>query len=731
MWHRAGDVARDVTRDAGRRLWSVLGCERDRWVLWSAVGFGLGIGVYFAIRFEPPLWFGLLVTVAMLILVLVPGWRRAAITIPACAIAIVAAGFTAAQVRTAVVETPLLERRVGPAIVTGRIERFEYLSAGARIVIADLTVERLAPSSTPRRVRMSLRGLQPAMQAGDIVRVRGVLMPLPAPSAPGAFDFQRQSYYQGLGAVGYAYGRASVVSEATGREGAPAAVARLRQRIGERIQDHLQGATGAIAVALMTGARGEIPKPVMTSIRESGLAHLLAISGLHMGLMAGVLFTASRALLALVPVIALRFPIKKIAAVTAIAGAAAYAALSGATIPTQRALLMVGLVMVAVLLDRRGLSMRAVAWAAIIILCVSPESLVTASFQLSFAAVVALIAVYEAIHDLRQRRGSGPPSGPSRVMLYLGGVALTTLVAGAATAPFAAFHFNQFAGYGLAANLVAVPITALWVMPWAVAAFVLMPIGLEAVALTPMGWGIDLVVQVAGAVSSWPGAVSPVPAMPGWAIVLVALGGLWLCLWRTAWRCFGVLVIAVGLSSIVIVRPPDLLVNAEGTLVAVRSGEGHLRFSTSRGDRFARETWLRRYAHEAEVSAWPQTGHSDDGSIGCDSLGCVVRVAGHVVAITRRPEAVAEDCRAADIMLSLVPVSEPCQAPRVVIDRSALWHHGAHAIWLSNGWLANGWLTNGLRGSGPPRKSRIVVKSVNELRGGRPWVVRPEPGSNG
>jgi competence protein ComEC len=601
--------------------------------------------------------------------------------------------------------------------VTGRIARFEYLTGGARVVLADPTVEGLAPSQTPERVRISLRGVvQPVMQAGDIVRLRGVLMPLPAPSAPGGFDFQRQSYYQGLGAVGFAYGRASVVSEATGAEGAAAAIARLRQRIGERIQDHLKDATGAVAVALMTGERGEIPKSVMTSIRESGLAHLLAISGLHMGLMAGVLFTASRALLALVPAAALRFPIKKIAAVVALAGAAAYAALSGASVPTQRALLMVGLVMLAVMLDRRGLSMRAVAWAAIIILWLSPESLLTASFQLSFAAVVALIAVYEAVRDMRRRRGLGPPSGTSRAVLYLGGVALTTLVAGAATAPFAAFHFNQFAGYGLAANLVAVPITALWVMPWAVAAFALMPLGLENLALTPMGWGIDLVIRVALAVSSWPGAVSRVPSMPVGSIVLVTVGGLWLCLWRTTWRCFGVVLIAAGLSGIFLVRPPDLLISAEGSLIAVRNGEGQLRFSTARGDRFARETWLRRYAQEEDGASWPQQGHSDDGMIGCDSLGCIVRIEGHTVAVTRGFEAVAEDCRNADIMLSLVSVATPCPRPRVVIDRPALARGGAHAIWLSAGWSGN---------------NRITVKSVNALRGERPWVVRPEPERRG
>lgn len=697
----------------GPFLGSVLGAERDRWVLWSAVGFGIGIGIYFSLRFEPAPWFGPLLTAVMMAILVLPGRRSSAVGVAAGALAIVAAGFTVAQVRTATVDTPLLERRIGPVAVSGQIERVESRLEDTRIIMTDVSIERLASTKTPRRVRISLRGLQPRMQAGDLVRLRGVLMPLPAPNTPGGFDFQRQSYFEGLGGLGFAYGQATVVREAAGADSMAATIARLRQRVTERIQDHLQGPTGAIAAALMTGERGEISKAVMTSIRDSGLAHLLAISGLHMGLMAGVLFTASRALLALIPVVALRFPIKKYAAVIAIAGAAAYAALSGATIPTQRALLMVGLVMLAVILDRRAVSMRTVAWAAIIILCLSPESLLTASFQLSFAAVVALVATYEAVRDARRRRGQAPPSGAARAVLYLGGVALTTLVAGAATAPFVAFHFNQYTVYGLAANLVAVPITTLWIMPWAVAAFVLMPVGLEALALTPMGWGIDLVIRVAAAVSSWPGAVSQVPAMPGWSIVSITIGGLWLCLWQRPWRHLGFVLIAIGLGSVILIRPPDLLIDGEGSLIAIRAGSGDFQFSTLRSNRFVREAWLRRYAEKGEDSPWPQQGHSEDGTLGCDSLGCVVRLDTLLVAVIRRPEAVAEDCQSADILLSLVPVIVPCPRPRVIIDRRILARDGAHAIWLSR-----------------VGEHRITVKSVNAVRGERPWTVRPRTWSS-
>ena len=266
----------------------------------------------------------------------------------------------------------------------------------------------------------------------------------------------------------------------------------MRQTITTKIRAVLKGVSGTIAAALMTGERSAIPEDVMTAIRDSGLAHLLAISGLHIGLVAGIIFFGARGLLALIPPLALRFPIKKWAALAAIAGAFAYAFIAGATVQTQRALLMVGMVLVAVILDRRGLSIRLVAWAALAILVVAPESLLGPSFQISFAAVTALIATYETLSERRQYREyehSRLPPWVREAMFYLAGVALTTLIAGVATAPFAIFHFNRFAGYGLAANLIAVPVTALWVMPWAMAAFLLMLFGFEAAALTPMGWG--------------------------------------------------------------------------------------------------------------------------------------------------------------------------------------------------------------------------------------------------
>lgn len=684
------------------RLADALAAERERWVLWLPVAVGLGIGFYFALPMEPPWWPAVAALVAIVV-GLVTARRRPGLRLLAIGLAAVVAGFVGAQARTLVVEAPILEKRIGPLTVEGRIVEVEPLGRGRRVLLDDLDLAGMAADERPRRARIRVAG-EPPLAPGNRIRIRAVLSPPPAPAQPGAFDFQRQSYFRGLGAVGFAMGRPQVMT-ADGEGSAALAVATVRQRIGERVSGGIAGPAGAMARALMTGERGAIPEDVLAAMRDSGLAHLLAISGLHIGLVAGILFVGLRAALALMPPVALRYPIKKWAAAAALPGAAAYALVSGATVPTQRAFLMLGLVLLAVLLDRRGLSIRTVAWAALSILLVQPESLLGASFQLSFAAVIALIAVYEEIAGRRYRDDRRPRGWPWKILLYVGGVALSSLIAGAATTPFALYHFNRLAAFGVAANLVAVPLTALWIMPWAVVAFALMPFDLEALALAPMGWGVEAVIAVAREVAAWPGAVTLLPAMPAVGLFAVAMGGLWLALWRGRWRYWGVVGVVVGLASGAWVRPPDVMVDDSGRLMAVRGADGALAVSSRRLGRFDAEVWLRRSGQEEAPALWPAAGTPGDGSLACDALGCIYRTAGHTIALVRDEGALADDCRLADVVVASVPVRRPCPSATVVIDRFDLWREGAHALWLA---------ADGVR-----------VENVNGVRGDRPWVVRP------
>jgi len=482
------------------------------------------------------------------------------------------------------------------------------------------------------------------------------------------------------------------------------AVESLRATVTARIRAALPGSEGAIAAALITGETHAIPPQQAGAFRDAGLAHILVIAGLHMGMLAGITFFALRAIFALIPALALRYPTKKWAAGGTLIVIAAYMLLSGATVSSRRAFIMTGLALLAIMVDRLSLSARTVAYAALLIMLMTPESVAGPSFQMSFAAVAALIAFYEAMRE-PLRRWHAHAGVWRRAMLYLLGITFTTVVTTLATMPFTIYHFNRFPLYSVVANALAVPITGFWIMPWALVACLLMPFGAEALALKPMAWGIDAVAAIAQGVTASPGAVFNVPSMPAAGLLLVALGGLWLCIWLGRWRWLGVAPIAAGYLTLCFVRPPDVIIAGDSREVAVRAADGRYLFSRSGRSNFAEEVWVRRAAAEAGPS-WPRSGSSADGSLDCDAQGCLYRTRGRVVALIREEDALARDCRTADLVVSPVPARRFCRR-RLIIDRIDTWKRGGHAVWLD----ADG----------------IVIETVSDWRGVRPWSPVPQP----
>ena len=361
--------------------------ERERWVVWLPVIFASGIAVYSGLKDEPRPWIGAAAMASMAVAWAGARWKMASVptglSYTLLAFGVAAAGFTAAQTRTADVVAPMLSKRIGPTTVVGQVSYLETFPARSRVTLKSPRISGTPPYQTPARARIRLRGDQPDYLPGDWVRLRAILAPPSPPAAPGAFDFQRQSYFRGLGAVGFSLGRGEIVArtQLSGFDSLALSIAHLRQDITGKIMTALGQPLGGVAAALMTGERSAVAPEIMQALRDSGLAHLLSISGLHIGLVAGILFTSLRAVLAAIQNLALRHPIKKWAASAALAGALAYALIAGATLPTQRAFLMAGLALLAVILDRRGLSIRSVAWAALAILLVQPESLLGGKFS--------------------------------------------------------------------------------------------------------------------------------------------------------------------------------------------------------------------------------------------------------------------------------------------------------------------------------------------------------------
>ncbi len=680
------------------RIVPALMAERDRWPLWLPVFLGLGIALYFAAPSEPPWWLGGTALAGTLVLVWV-GRKRPAILLAAVALLAVALGLFAAQMRALRVAAPVLERPTGVVRLLGTVAEIEAMAGGGqRVTLDDVAVE--VEGTRPTRVRLRLRDDAP-LRVGSRVALDAQLIPPPQPSAPGAFDFARHAWFLGLGAIGSARGVPEVLEEQA-RGGVITALNDLRNRISRRIISLLPAdGTGAVAAALVTGETAAIPRRVLDDYRDSGLAHILSISGLHMSLAAGLVFFVVRGGLALVPAVALRRPIKKWAAAVALLTTFFYMMLAGAPVPAQRSFLMTGIVLVAVLLDRVALSMRLVAWAAAAVLLVAPESLVGPSFQMSFAAVAALIAAYEMLAPRLAAWRAGHPGWLAAGGHYVLGVVLSTLIAGSATALYGAYHFNRFAVWSVLSNAVAVPLSGI-AMPFAALGLLLMPLGLDHWAWVPMGWAVAAINGVAAAVARWPAAALTLPVLPLWGMLAFTLGFCWLLLWRGRWRLWGLVPMVLGLGGMALERPPDILVDGRGTSMAVRTADGGLLIN--RGGRILRETWERR-AGPLASERWPRKGRSNDGRLACDALGCVYRVDALRVALVREDEGIEAACAGARVVVSAVPLRDACRSASVVVDRFDLWRRGAHALWLT---------ADGAR-----------VESVAEWQGDRPWAHRP------
>lgn len=693
------------------RLVSSLGdrlmAERERWPLWLPPFLGCGIGFYFTLSFEPPLWLGPL---AALLLGLGAALARHRLGLFMVLVGFCSAttGFATAQIRAYALAAPVVERPTGALILEGMISEVEMLPTGGMRV----TLERLALDRDdvviPAKARINVKPGGPNLTAGQRIRIRAMLMPPPQPAMPGAFDFARFSWFRQFGAVGTGLGQAEILEggEAAGwHAGFTVAVNDLRHAITARILAVLPGDRGAVAAALTTGDQMPITQPMMVAYRDSGLAHILSISGLHITMAAGLVFVGLRSLMALIPALALRYPIKKWSAALAIAFAWFYTLLAGSPVPALRSFYMTGLILVAVLLDRMALSMRLVAWAGMAIMLYSPEEMIGPSFQMSFAAVVALIAAYE---ELTPRQGAWKQAHPGflpEAGLYVFGVVMSTLIAGTATAVYGIYHFNRFAVWSVAANMIAVPLTGFWVMPWALLMFLLLPLGLERFALIPLGWGVEAVNWVAVWVASWPSSAITLPILPLWALVCFTLGLSWLCVWRKSWRLWGLVPMAVALASMAFARPPDLLVDGRGDAMAVRTLEGRLLLN-GKGGRILKDTWSRRAGPEAP-ERWPKKSSSRDGRLRCDPLGCVWRMEGRVVALIRDEDNPEKACDGADVVISSVPLRGACRGPKVIVDRFDLWRRGPHALWF-----------------GP---EGVRVETVAQWQGDRPWSWHPHP----
>lgn len=662
---------------------ALLDSQRGALMPWAAVALGGGIALWFALPVEPSV--ALLRALGALALLLAcaalaAGPARAP---PLWALALVAAGFALAGERGHRVAAPVLERPVYTA-VEGRILKVDRSQSDRpRLLLGDVRLPGRPAETTPRHVRISLHAPQEYADPvpGLHVAITARLFPPSGPAEPGGYDFQRHAWFMGLGATGYARLPLMVLAEPA-PAGPAERLAILRADLSAAIRARMSERAGPFAAAILVGDRAWLDRQALADLRASNLAHLLAISGLHMGLVTGLAFFVFRFGLALWPRAALRLPLKRIAACAALVVAAGYLALSGASVATQRAFVMAAVVLVAVLAGRRALSARSVAVAALVVLLIRPESVVEPGFQMSFAATLALVAAFGALRD-RAGGAEGPSRADGAALRWIGALVISSTVAGLATAPFAAAHFNHSAPYGLIANLLSVPVMGMVVMPGAMVAAALAPLGLEGPGLAVADAGIRWILAVAERVAGLEGASRPVAAAAPHALPLAALGGLVLCLWQGAGRWAGAGLMALALLTWTGPGRPALLLSAEGTLAGLLGPEGRA-LSRPRGQGFVAEYWLRGDgdgAAQDEAAARP--GFVRDGEALIATLGAV----GPSVALVEGPRPSAETlaalCATHAVVIARAPI--PPGGPCLALDPERRAGQGAIALGLRGG----------------------------------------------
>jgi competence protein ComEC len=637
---------------------------------WVPVSIGTGVGLWFALPWEPGVWFYALVAITLCAGVALRLWGPELSHAPAVVLFCLSLGALAAGARAHALNAPTLDfRYYGP--ITGRIVDIDRSQTDAlRLLLDQVVLDDTAVERTPVRVRVSLQGDWPLTpwQPGQIVMTTGHLSAPPGPTEPGAFDFRRMAYFDQLGAVGYTRTPVMLWAEPVGQA---QIVGRWRTYLSNAIMAALPGDSGAFASGVMTGDRSGLSLDAVAALRDSSLAHLLAISGMNMAFLTAFVFGLLRYGIALVPPIALRVNSKKAAAVVALGVAFFYLLLSGSNVATERAFIMVTVMLGAILLDRRALTLRSVSLSAVLILIWQPESLLEPGFQMSYAATVALIAGFGAV-DRQVMRQKLP-----RWAIPVFTLVLSSLLGGFATAPYAAAHFNRFAEYGLLANLLTVPVMGAIVMPAGAVAALLAPVGLAGPALWVMDMGSRWILFIAHWIAGLDGSVTAIPSPGPWVLPLVTLGGIWVIVWkgRGRWLGFAPLVTALGLW--IVADRPIALIDEAGGMVGVMGPSGRA-LSAPKGAGFSVKNWL-----ENDGDLIGQEGAAErEGFAGPKGARSFQLAGWSGVVLTG--QAAADSVPDACASMSLVVIADWIeQTPDgcLVLDKGKLAETGAIAIW--------------------------------------------------
>ncbi|MEE1656478.1 ComEC/Rec2 family competence protein [Microvirga sp. CF3062] len=696
--------------------------EQRRLFPWIPVCFGVGILLFFQADGAPALW-APLGAFAVCGVAGIALRRNMTVLVAMIALSAVFAGFSAGVIRTRIVAAPALTR-ITITTIKGSVEAVEDREEGQRLLIRIIEMKDVAETERPRLVRVSVRA-GAGLTAGQFVTGTARLLPPPEAAWPGGYDFARDAYYKGIGAVGSMVGQVRRVVDPPKLPDwslqVAAQVDEARNALTQRIATSIGGAAGGVGAALVTGKRGLIPEATNDILRGAGIYHIVSISGLHMVLAAGTFFWLVRSFLSLGSTIALLWPVKKIAAVAAMIGATIYCIFSGSDVATERSLIMTLVMFGAVLVDRPALSIRNLSIAALIVLAREPEALLGPSFQMSFGAVAAMMAL---VPLMQRKPGDGTPTTilergfrwVGRVML---GLVTTTLVASIATAPFAAYHFQSLNPYGLIGNALALPLVSVVVMPSAVLGVLAYPFGLDRPIWQVMGAAVEQVLAVSTWVGSFSGSTMVVPALSIGALAFLSLSLLVMAIPASSLRWIALLPAGIGLAFTTVPDRYDIFIDREGAGAAIRGARGQLTL-VGRPSGFVTEQWMR---------ADGDARNADDASLRrearCDSAGCIVIAGdGRRIAFVQDYAAFEEDCRRANVIVTRLQAPPTCRRP-FIVDGAALKERGATTLRFSPDTVEVTSVRKGREAMAWPDSRSIPTDGV--LAQGRPRPARPVP----
>ncbi len=675
--------------------------QKDRLFLWMPVAFGLGITAYFTWPFEAGLaWTAFFMLLLFFVMIKLYKkhhdnlfWFLSYLF--GFFMILVFGGFLTAQIGTLRVGTPILEKSLKFANVQGDVEHVEPLNGkrGSRVLLSNLNIDELEKDDTPKKVRITFRK-DDGIKAGQRIKTLANLSPPSRAVLPNAYNFRRHLFFEGIGAVGYSYKPATVLKDNQNN----VFFENMRTHINQTIGAQSGAVTAGIMTALITGARGEIAAEDNDAMRDSGLYHLLSISGSHVSMVAGVLFFFSRFFMAAIPWLALRYPIKKIAAFIALLGSAFYVVLAGAEVPAQRSLIMTAFVMITIMLDRSPFSLRSIAFAALVVLVIAPFALVGVSFQMSFSAVAGLICFFEYIKpwwmSWYSRGGFFRKS-----FMYLCAIGMTSIIAGGMTGLFSLYHFQSFAVYGVLSNMLAVPLTGFVVMPAAVVAMILMPFGLADWPLYIMEWGVLKMLIIAHWTAGFDGAVIHVHQWSVLTFIFLCAGALILLIWK-GWRGKGlaIFLILLGMVTGTYAKKPNVVVSETGKLIGVHDNQ-KLYVSSNRKEKFTSENWSRLMGFD---DVRPLSFYSDKSPIKCDDYACRWQHKGKNFSFVKGRHALEDECAWANVVIADIPVRNICKnfAART-FDLYDFKYKGAHAFYI--------------------HQNGVMVKNTGQSTKNRPW----------